>query len=160
MSICLAPGYDRAEEVSQLFSEYTDLLIQGDPMFRHYLDLQNYQDELKHLETKYGPPDGRLYLADWDATLAGCIGLKRLDATRCEMKRLYVRPAFRGRHIAETLVTQILRDAREIGYTAMLLDTLPFLENAIHLYQKFGFYEIDCYNNSPMADSIYMQLDL
>lgn len=91
---------------------------------------------------------------------AGCIGLKRIDETNCEMKRLYVRPQFRGKQIGKLLVQRIIIDAKEIGYSTMLLDTLPFLESAIRMYENYGFYTIDCYNNSPMSTSIYMRLDL
>ena len=76
------------------------------------------------------------------------------------MKRLYVRPAFRGKRIGNQLVQKIIEDARKIGYSSILLDTLPFLRNAIHLYETYGFYEIDSYNDSPMDTSIYMKLDL
>ena len=76
------------------------------------------------------------------------------------MKRLYVRPAFRGHRIGNALVDRILQDARAIGYRHMLLDTLPFLESAIHMYQKRGFYEISCYNDSPVETTIFMQYDL
>ena len=76
------------------------------------------------------------------------------------MKRLYVRPQFRGKHIGKYLVEHIIRDAKEIGYSYMLLDTLPFLQGAIHMYRKYGFYEISSYNDSPMDTSIYMKLDL
>ena len=160
MSLTLRDGCAFPEEVGTLFSEYTQMLIDGDPAFRDYLTIQNYDGELAHLEQKYGRPDGRLYLADWDGKLAGCIGLRKLDGTRCEMKRLYVRPEFRGHHIAQTLVEQVLQDALDIGYRAMLLDTLPFLDSALRLYRKLGFYEIPCYNDSPMENSIYMQIDL
>lgn len=160
MSLTLRDGCAFPADVGALFSEYTQMLIAGDPAFRDYLAIQNYDGELTHLEQKYGRPEGRLYLADWDGKLAGCIGLRNLDGTRCEMKRLYVRPAFRGHHIAQTLVEQVLQDARETGYQSMLLDTLPFLDGALHLYRKLGFYEIPCYNDSPMENSIYMQIDL
>ena len=76
------------------------------------------------------------------------------------MKRLYVRPEFRGRQIGDNLVRRIIADAKETGYSHMLLDTLPFLESALRMYKRFGFYEIPCYNNSPMESSIYMKLDL
>ena len=76
------------------------------------------------------------------------------------MKRLYVKPEFRGKKIANKLVEKIIDDSKEIGYKVMLLDTFPFLEGAIKLYKKFGFYEIESYNNSPMDDCIYMRLDL
>lgn len=88
------------------------------------------------------------------------MGLRRIDEQNCEMKRLYVRPQFRGNKIGEKLVQRIIGDAREIGYAAMLLDTLPFLESAVRIYQKIGFYTIDCYNDSPVSASIFMRLDL
>lgn len=156
----LIPAYGFSAEVAALFLEYTDMLIEGDPAFREYLKIQNYDAEVAHLEQKYGLPHGRLYLAYCGKALAGCIGLKKIDDQNCEMKRLYVRPAFRGRHIANSLVRRIIADAKEIGYAHMLLDTLPFLEGAIVLYRKLGFAEIPCYNDSPLDTSIYMKLDL
>ena len=160
MTITLLPAYSHIQETGELFSEYTEMLIAGDASFRQYLALQNYERELAHLEDKYGLPFGRLYLAYCEGCAAGCIGLRKIDELNCEMKRLYVKPAFRGRQIGEQLVGQIIEDAREIGYSCMLLDTLPFLQSAIRLYRKFGFYEIGSYNNSPMADSVFMRLDL
>lgn len=76
------------------------------------------------------------------------------------MKRLFVREQFRGKNIGNILIQKIIDDAREIGYQHMFLDTLPFLESAIHMYRKYGFYEIESYNDSPMENSIYMKLDL
>ncbi len=160
MSPVLIDGYDRTEEIGALFAEYTDLLIEGDPKFREYLDIQHYDAELADLRSKYGRPDGRLYLALVDGEAAGCIGLRKIDAERCEMKRLYVRPSFQHCGIGETLARRVIDDAREIGYAAMLLDTLPFLQSALRMYQRLGFREIGCYNDSPMDTSIYMQLDL
>lgn len=160
MSLAIIPAYDHPQEVGALFAEYTDMLISGDPTFQKYLDIQHYGEELRHLEEKYGPPGGRLYLADWDGELAGCIGLRKLDSQNCEMKRLYVRPAFRGKRVGALLVEKVIADAKEIGYAHMLLDTLPFLKSAIQMYQRFGFYQIESYNNNPMDTSIYMRLDL
>lgn len=160
MGLTLIPAYRHVSEVGQLFTEYTEMLIAGDPSFREYLEIQNYNEELEHLEDKYGQPFGRLYLAYYDEKLAGCIGLKKIDERNCEMKRLYVRPEFRGKHIGNHLIQRIMEDARGIGYSHMLLDTLPFLESAIHLYKKLGFYETGSYNDSPMDTSIYMKMDL
>lgn len=153
-------AYDHPKEVESLFSEYTDMLIAGDCSFQEYLDIQHYEDELKELNKKYGCPWGRLYLAYYKGEAAGCIGLRKIDEQNCEMKRLYVRPQFRGKKIGNQLIQRILEDAKEIGYSYMLLDTLPFLESAIHMYRKYGFYEIESYNDSPMSTSIYMRLDL
>ena len=158
--IKIESAYDKPEEVSILFSEYTNLLITNDPSFQTYLDVQNYDEEIKHLEAKYGMPDGRLYVVYCDEELAGCIGLRKIDNRNCEMKRLYVRPEFRGKKIGNLLVEKIIDDAKEIGYSYMLLDTLPFLHSAIYMYKKYGFYEIESYNDSPMDTSIYMKLDL
>ena len=160
MSVKILSAYDFSQEIKLLFSEYTDILIEGDPSFKEYLEIQNYDDELKHLEKKYGLPYGRLYLVYYNNEVAGCIGLKKIDEKNCEMKRLYVRPKFRGKQIGEQLIEKIIKDAKEIGYSYMLLDTLPFLKGAIYLYKKYGFYEIASYNNSPMDTSIYMKLDL
>ena len=156
----IVPAFAYKEEVKALFTEYTKMLVAGDSAFQEYLNIQNYDEEIAHLEHKYGEPAGRLYLARWNGETAGCIGLRPIDEEACEMKRLYVYPAFRGRHIAEALTARIIDDARAIGYRSMLLDTLPFLQGALALYKKLGFYEIDCYNDSPMATSIYMKLDL
>lgn len=96
MRLELIPGYDRPAELLSLFTEYTRMLVSHDPSFQVYLDIQHYADEIRDLEAKYGRPEGRLYLALWEGEAAGCIALRKLDEQRCEMKRLYVRPAFRG----------------------------------------------------------------
>lgn len=153
-------AYDNSKEIKELFLEYTEMLVENDSNFAKYLEVQNYDSELEHLADKYGLPDGRLYIVKVENEVAGCIGLKKIDDENCEMKRLYVRPAFRGQKIANKLVEIIIDDAKRIGYKSMLLDTLPFLEGAINLYKKFGFYEIESYNNSPMDTSIFMKLDL
>ena len=160
MNIEIVPAYKHTQEINALFFEYTKMLIANDHSFQNYLDIQHYEEEINHLEEKYGMPSGRLYLAYCNGEAAGCIGLKKIDEKNCEMKRLYVRPQFRNINIGKLLVQRIIIDAKEIGYSYMLLDTLPFLEKAIHLYEKFGFYTIDCYNDSPMSTSIYMRLDL
>jgi len=160
MELDIVYAYDRSDEVLSLFSEYMDMLLEGDPTFAEYLQIQNYDDELRDLSHKYGLPDGRLYLAYWDGELAGSIALRKIDDENCELKRLYIKPKFRRNGIAKALVLRLIDDAREIGYQHMLLDTLPFLQTAIGMYHSIGFYEIDRYNNSPMDTSIYMKFDL
>ena len=156
----LIPGYDYPQEMVALFQEYTRMLVENNSSFQQYLDLQNYEAEIRDLELKYGPPGGRLYLARCGGEAVGCIALRRLDEHRGELKRLYVRPAYRGRGFATTLVRRIIQDAREAGYTQLLLDTEPFLKAALRLYRSFGFYEIPCYNDSPLDTTIFLQLDL
>lgn len=160
MNIEIVPAYNHPEEIKSLFLEYTDMLTAGDCSFKKYLDVQNYGAELEHLEIKYGQPWGRLYLAYCDGQPAGCIGLRKIDDKNCEMKRLYVRPAYRKNGLGEQLVRMIIDDAAGIGYSHMLLDTLPFLKAAVKMYEKFGFYITERYNDSPMSTSIFMKLDL
>lgn len=160
MGLKILPAYEYAEEIRALFCEYTALLIAGDGTFKEYLAVQNYDEEISHLSSKYGLPGGRLYIAFYDGEAAGCVGLRKIDEKNCELKRLYVRSAFRGKHIGNTLIRQIIKDAKEIGYSHILLDTLPFLTDALHLYKACGFYEIPSYNDSPMSTSIYMKRDL
>ena len=160
MNIQLRLAYSSQEQVRELFREYTDMLLATDPVFARYLKLQNYQSELEHLEERYGLPNGRLYLAEADGKPAGCVALRKLDDRRCELKRLYVRPEFRGQRLGEQLVRRVICDARQIGYECMLLDTLPCLRSAVALYRALGFQDTACYNNSPVDDTLFMRLKL
>ena len=141
MEWSILPGYAREEEIRELFTEYTDMVLAGDPTFAGYLARQHYEDEL-------------------GSTPVGCIALKALDDTRCEMKRLYVRPEYRGQGIARALVHQLMQEARVAGYRQMVLDTFPFLPEAITLYKREGFYEIERYNDNPMPGSVYLCCEL
>ena len=136
------------------------MLVSLDPSFRLYLDIQHYEDEVRDLEAKYAPPYGRLYLLLVDGKAAGCIALRRLDDRRCELKRLYVRPQYRGCGYSRLLLDRIVSDARAIGYTLMLLDSLPELESALSLYRSYGFVETACYNDSPVESTVFMELAL
>lgn len=160
MPITIILAYDRPDVIRELFTEYTAMLVENDPAFGAYLEIQNYGKEIEDLSYKYGLPQGRLYLALCDGETAGCIALRRLDEENCEMKRLYVRPQFRGKGIGRMLCERIIADAGEIGYKAMLLDTLPFLGTAIGMYRRIGFYDIPQYNDSPLDTTIFMKLDL
>ena len=116
-SVTIEPAYGALDEIRALFAAYTAMLVACDPSFQRYLDIQHYDDEVRDPAAKYGPPDGRLYLARLaDGTAAGCIALRRLDGARCEMKRLYVRPEYRGRGIARRLIRKLTDDARQLGY--------------------------------------------
>lgn len=160
MRCSIIPAHDAPLRIGPLFKEYTDYLTEADPSVREYLQIQAYDSELDHLAEKYGPPSGRLYLAVSEGLDAGCIGLRRLGSETGEIKRLYVRPRFRGCHIGGQLMEKVIQDAKIIGYTSLFLDTLPFLESAVRLYRRYGFYEIPCYNDSPLDASIHMRLDL
>ncbi len=153
-------AYDEEENIRELFQEYTDMLISENPDVEKILDKQDYNTELQHLNEKYGLPYGRLYLVEVDDVPAGCICLKKIDDDNCEIKRLYVRPQFRGHSLAKQLLNKIIDDAKFIGYKYILLDTLPFLNSAIRLYQNAGFYKVSAYNNNPDDEAIFMRLDL
>ncbi len=159
-SLRLVKAYEHKEQVKELFSEYMDMLVEGDSMFATYLEMQHYDDELEHLDVKYKEPENRLYLLYCDDQLAGSIGMLKYDDRGCELKRLYLKPEFRGKHLGDFLVERIIEDARNAGYEYMLLDTLPFLDRAYKLYKKHGFYDIPKYNNSPMKESYFLKLDL
>ncbi len=160
MSIEIIEAYAYKNEIKDLFNEYTAMLIEGENAFKNYLNIQNYDYETENLEEKYGLPYGRLYVALYNGNIAGCIALRKLDEENCELKRLYVKPQFRGQNIGGLLVKHIIKQAKEISYKHILLDTLPFLETAINMYKKYGFHEIESYNNSPMENLIYMKYDL
>ena len=125
------------------------------------LCFQNFDRELASLPGDYEPPDGRLLLATEDDQLAGCIALRKLGDGVCEMKRLFIRPAYRGKGLGRVLVAAIIDEARQLGYTHMRLDTRPGrMDQAIALYRSIGFVEIEPYYESPIGDAKYMQLEL
>lgn len=160
MHLTIESAYGAPEKVRELFGEYMTLLLEGDPAFQEYLTVQGYEAEFEDPSVKYALPGGRLYLARWDGALAGCIALRQIDRERCEIKRLYVRPAFRRKGIARRLAERVISDARAIGYRCVLLDTLPFLTTAINMYHNMGFYDIPRYNDCPLDGLLYMRLDL
>lgn len=160
MSFEIKLAYNEKESIKELFDEYTKLLIDLESDFGEYLKIQNFDNEIDNLNEKYGLPNGRLYIAYLDNQVAGCIAIKPLNEYQCEMKRLYVRPQFRGNRIARLLVDTVVNDAKEIGYRNILLDTFPALQDAIRLYERLGFYRIEPYNNTPIKNTVFMQLDL
>ncbi|MEA5014309.1 MAG: GNAT family N-acetyltransferase [Candidatus Limiplasma sp.] len=117
-------------------------------------------DEVRDVSGKYALPQGRLYLAYLNGHIAGCAAMRQIDAEYCEMKRLYVRPEFRGNQIGRILIQRIIEDAKEIGYKHIRLDTFPFMESAMRMYHQYAFYEIERYNDNPASTAVYMQKDL
>ncbi len=160
MNIKFVLGYNSGDEVRRLFEEYEEVLLTGDPTVRDYLKVQSYEQEVFKLQDIYAFPEGRFYLVYKNDELAGCIGIKKIDLYTCELKRLFVRSDQRGNNIGDMLIKKAIEDAKEIGYKCIVLDTLPFLKSAIHLYYKNDFYEIDSYNNNPMESLLYFKLDL
>lgn len=142
------------EQARTLFEEYAAALGIS-------LCFQNFDQELKGLPGKYAPPDGRLLLATDDDKLAGCIAMRKLEPGVCEMKRLFVRPAYRSHGLGRVLVETVIDEARKLGYTHIRLDTLPgLMDKAIALYRSFGFVEIGAYCENPVEGAKFMELDL
>lgn len=124
------------------------------------LDFQDFAAELAGLPGAYAPPRGRLLLAFHENQAAGCVALRELEEGVCEMKRLYVRPGFRDLRVGRALAEAILREAREIGYARMRLDTVPSMERARTLYRDLGFREIPPYRFNPIPGTAFMELRL
>lgn len=145
---------ERLAAVRELFTEYQQWL-------GFSLCFQGFDAELAGLPGKYAPPAGRLYLAEHDGALAGCIALRPMvEEGFCEMKRLFVREAFRGHGIGRRLAERIVADARGLGYRAMRLDTLQRMESARSLYASLGFAAVPAYYDNPMEEVVYMELAL
>jgi putative acetyltransferase len=141
------------EQIRKLFMEYASSLD-----FK--LCFQDFDKELASLPGDYTPPNGRLYLAFERSESVGCVGLRRLEESACEMKRLYVKPNNRREGIGRALAELVIGDARNIGYSKMRLDTVATMMPAIALYRSLGFKEIPPYRHNPIASAIYLELDL
>jgi len=136
-----------------LFEEYAAALS---------IDLcfQNFAQELATLPQMYGPPSGALLLAEVDATPAGCVAVRNLDAATCELKRLYVRPTHRGHNLGRHLAEAALETARALGYQRIRLDTLPEMQPAQRLYESLGFHDIPPYYGDPIQGQRFMEAPL
>jgi putative acetyltransferase len=141
-------------QARELFLEYAESL-------GFSLCFQSFDQELSGLPGDYAPPDGRLLVAEYLGQLAGCVALHRLESEVCEMKRLYLRPQLRGRGVGRALAETVIAEARAIGYRKMRLDTVaPVMPNAVAMYRRLGFVEIEPYCLNPIAGALYMELAL
>jgi ribosomal protein S18 acetylase RimI-like enzyme len=141
------------EEVRTLFLEYqrsldVDLCFQG------------FEKELAELPGGYAPPSGGLFLALLGNEVAGCVGVRGLEEGACEMKRLFVRDAFKGQGVGRTLAEHAIAWSRRAGYERMLLDTLPSMVAAQRLYETLGFRDVESYRFNPVGGTRYMELEL
>jgi putative acetyltransferase len=141
------------EDARKLFREYAAGLGVS-------LDYQGFEQELAGLPGLYAPPRGRLRLARSDSEAAGCVAFRPLTEDICEMKRLYVRPGFRGGGLGKKLVELIIAQARGAGYCLMRLDTLPSLVPAMQVYESLGFKRCAAYYETPLAETVFMELNL
>jgi carbonic anhydrase len=141
---------ERLEEVRALFLEYAQWL-------GFSLCFQGFDEELRTLPGNYAPPRGSLLLAPG----RGCVGVRPLDARTAEMKRLFLRPSARGQGLGRTLAQAAIADARERGYSRMVLDTIGAkMGEAVALYRALGFREIAPYYENPIEGALYLELGL
>jgi len=158
LRITQALGESAISHVRELFREYANSPGVS-PCW------QEFDDELASLPGRYSPPEGRLLLAHRvepgkNESLVGCGAMRKLEDGICEMKRLYVRPEFRGEGAGRELAKALIAEARSIGYGRMCLDTLPIMREAQQLYRVLGFREIPAYQKDPTPGALYFELDL
>jgi ribosomal protein S18 acetylase RimI-like enzyme len=154
LAISQAESPPQIQQARELFLEYARSLDFN-------LCFQSFDQELAGLPGDYAPPEGRLLLAEYQRGLAGCVALHKLDSKICEMKRLYLRPQFRGRGLGRALAETVIAEAQNIGYQRMRLDTVgPAMKDALGIYRKLGFKKISPYRPNPIDGVIYMELEL
>ena len=137
-----------------------ELFVEYEQAIGVNLCFQDFQQELADLPGRYAPPEGRLLIALSATGPAGCVALRKIGAGSCEMKRLYVRRAFRGQGLGRKLASAIIDEARQMGYATLRLDTLASMKEAIALYRSLGFKNSRAYCYNPCADAVYLQLKL
>jgi ribosomal protein S18 acetylase RimI-like enzyme len=151
-------------ETPEQISTARELMTEYATWLGFNLCFQGFEEELGGLPGKYAAPEGRLFLAMWNGQVAGIGALRPLSDAGpgiCEMKRLYVRAAFRGHSIGRALAEKLIAEARSIGYSRMRLDTVPGkMDSAIRLYRELGFQEVSPYYSSPVEHTLFMELDL
>lgn len=151
--LVIVSGQDRLEPIRQLFLEYARSL----PID---LSFQDFETELKTLPGKYSLPDGRLFLALFGCEPAGCVALRKISDDICEMKRLFVRDAYKGLGLGKKLARTAIDEARQLGYQRMRLDTLSTMKAAVALYESLGFQDIEPYIYNPIPSARFMELIL
>jgi putative acetyltransferase len=153
-TIRIVTSADEMDTVRLLFREYAASL-------GFDLCFENFEQELVDLPGQYAPPSGRLLLATVGHEPAGCVALKKLADGVCEMKRLYVRSRHRGTGLGRTLVEQVIREAKRLGYKAIRLDTIPsVMRSAVALYRSLGFRGIPAYCFNPAPGALFLELRL
>jgi putative acetyltransferase len=162
LAISSVKGFSIFQAESQLqIAQARELFLEYAQTLGFSLCFQNFDAELAGLPGDYAPPKGRLLLAECQGQLAGCVALRPKEFDICEMKRLYLRPQFRGKGIGRDLAERVIAEARQIGYARMRLDTVePVMKDAVAMYRRLGFHEIAPYCDNPMAGTLYMELEL
>jgi putative acetyltransferase len=153
MQICQATTPDQIAAIRDLFQEYAAWL-------RIDLCFQGFANEIVALPGRYAPPRGCLLLATDTNGSAGCVALRPIGDTVCEMKRLFVRPVHQGYGLGRMLAQRVISEAESIGYSTMKLDTLPSMHSAVRLYESLGFVRCSAYYDTPLQETVFMELEL
>jgi GNAT superfamily N-acetyltransferase len=153
MEIVTVSGERQLQQVRGLFEEYWT-------SFGFTPCFQNFGEEVASLPGGYAPPGGRLALARIDGEPAGCAAMRRFDASRCEAKRLYVRPKFRGLGVGRELMHWLIAESRAAGYSEMWGDTMPVMAQALEMYARIGFEQTGPYSSQPTEGAVYLRLKL
>jgi ribosomal protein S18 acetylase RimI-like enzyme len=153
IQINIATSKIELENVHDLFLQYARLR-------NHDAALGNFTEELTNMPGKYASPKGTLLIAYFKNQPAGVVAFQPFAEGICEMKRMFVSPTFQGQYIGHSLLNELLSQARKSGYQKMYLDTHPWMKSAQHLYQKFGFHEIERYNDNPTPGIRFFALEL
>jgi putative acetyltransferase len=148
-----AVGPGQMEIIRALFREYAASAGDG-------FCFKGFEEELAGLPGEYAPPGGLLYLALVKGEPAGCLGMRKIGEDICEMKRLYVRPLYRGQGIGRKLARELVKEARKLGYSRIRLDTMPYMKRARALYYAMGFKPIDSYRPDPVPGALCFELKL
>jgi ribosomal protein S18 acetylase RimI-like enzyme len=144
---------DEIPAIRGLFQDYADSLD-------FELDFQDFREELASLPGKYAPPMGSILVAKEKGETVGCVAVRPLGEEICEMKRLYVKPAHRGKSLGRNLALAIIEEAKKIGYEVMRLDTVVEMKEASALYRALGFQPINAYCFNPLPGAMYFELKL
>ncbi len=151
----IVPAYDRIGEIKEIFREYVEKECVAN--FGIELEFQNITEELENPQKKYDEMTGGLYLVLWKSGAAGCIAFQKMDQTRCEIKRLYIRQEYRGNKLGERAMEFVLEEARKKNYKEAYCDTLSRMASAVALYNKLGFVEIEPYYQNPFPDALFLK---
>ena len=154
MEIKEVKSFEEYKVATELFQEYAY-------QTGYDLEFQNFNEELKKIESHYSAPGGAIFIGyDEEGVPIGCFGIRKFDASICELKRMYLKPEARGLGIGKQLLNKAIEVGSELKYKKMRLDTLPTMVSAIKLYEKTGFYKIEAYRFNPVAGALYYEIKL
>jgi GNAT superfamily N-acetyltransferase len=147
-------------DTEELIAKARGLFLEYAASLGFDLGFQEFEKEMVDFPDEYSSPRGSLLLAFYDDELAGCVALRDLSNGICEMRRLYVKPAFRGLKVGRAIAEAIIEAGKNLGYTHMRLDTVPCMKEAISVYSSLGFKEIEPYRYNPIEGATYIELAL